>query len=215
MIKKIVWSFVGVLVIAVVIGLGYSYSIHISPLAAPIVRPDNSVAGGPISSVSASSITISKQDGTSATFSVTPSTMVISQVAAGQTGKSVADLANGTMVLVIPSNTNPATAQSISIVPIPAMPAASGAAALTTIAGTVTAVSSGSLTVATAEGPKVPVQLGKDTQLLSNVVSGQKGKIQSDIKAGDAVQVTGIMGATGIAAQSILFMTPLVQQPAK
>lgn len=86
----------------------------------PAATPDNSVLAGPVSAVSPSSITITKQDGTSATVVIASTTQVILSGQDGQHGtlKSVSDIAAGMMVLIT-SDQSGAPAQSILIVSPP------------------------------------------------------------------------------------------------
>jgi hypothetical protein len=86
------------------------------------VEPNNTVAAGPVSSISASSISLTKQDGTTATFSITADTLIM----LGQDGQSGAPttwdaITDGTVVLVNPSKDNTKAAETIIIVPASAV----------------------------------------------------------------------------------------------
>src|SRR6266404_5687627 len=103
MIKKITWTFVLVLVIGVGIGLAV---VKPTPVVAPVAekntipgQAENGAIGGPIDTISPSGISIKKQDGTSASFTVTADTKVESVVASGEVGKKLSDLTPGAFVL--------------------------------------------------------------------------------------------------------------------
>jgi hypothetical protein len=113
MIKKIVLSFVGVLVLATAAGAVYVYYYPAAtqspaPAVPPAAAPDNSVVAGPVTLITSKSISVKKQDGSTVTLSIASTTKVI-----GGTIKT------GTMVLVNPSPTDPKVAYSIIIVSPP------------------------------------------------------------------------------------------------
>ncbi len=82
------------------------------------VEPNNSVAAGSVSAISASSISVVKQDGNTATFGITSDTSIVlaqdGQSAAPTTWDAIHD---GTVVLITPSSTDTKAAQTIVIVP--------------------------------------------------------------------------------------------------
>ena len=86
----------------------------------PAATPDNNVIAGPVTSVGAGSITISKQDGTSATLSISTETKV---VVAGDGGpgapKKASEIKPGMMVLATPSESHASAAAFIVILPPP------------------------------------------------------------------------------------------------
>ncbi len=207
MTKKVAWSLVAVLV--VVAGAGSIYAIKApQESSVRIIQADNTVAGGLVSAASPSSVTITKQDNTSVTFGITSSTKITSQVAAGQTGKGVADLLVGTMILVTPSTDSPLDAAAISFVPIPSAPVFSAGGPFVSVSGTVTAKNATSLTVKGLDNSTNVVLLDKDTQILSTVTEGEKGKTVSNITVGSYIQSSGISGAGDLKAQSVVFMAP-------
>jgi hypothetical protein len=129
MIKKIVLSFVGIIVLAAVGAAAYFYygaapsnvipGLEGSPgESAPLVQSNLVALAGPITALSATSITIQKQDGTTATLTISPATEIWQ---AGQEGgnkavqKSVSDIKVGTMVLITPAQNDATLAQSIAI----------------------------------------------------------------------------------------------------
>lgn len=84
----------------------------------PAVAPDNAVAAGQVVAVSAKSISITKQDGTTATFAVTGTTVVVTP-AEGRPGDlaALSDVAVGALVLITPSADAAATARTIVLLP--------------------------------------------------------------------------------------------------
>ena len=88
--------------------------------APPAATPDNNVIAGPVASVGAGSITIMKQDGTSATLSISTETKV---VVAGDGGpgapKKASEIKPGMMVLATPSESDASAAAFIVILPPP------------------------------------------------------------------------------------------------
>jgi hypothetical protein len=132
MIKKIVLSFVGVVVLAAVGSAAYyyyypdvpppEYTLNTSmPPGAQLAKPDNKVPAGSVSAVTTDSVTITKQDGTTATFSIASSTVILmpGQDTAAPAHKNASDIKTGMMVLVTPSQSNAAVVQSIVVVPAP------------------------------------------------------------------------------------------------
>lgn len=84
------------------------------------VEPNNNVAAGPVSAISASSISVVKQDGIMATFGIAAATAIV----LGQDGQSAAPatwdaIHDGTVVLITPSKGDARVAQTIVIVPAP------------------------------------------------------------------------------------------------
>jgi hypothetical protein len=207
MIRKIVWSVLAVLVVAAAVASAYWQRMSLPLLqpqaVAPQMQVDNSVVGGSVANVSASSITVTKQDGTSATFSVTADTAIISRVSAGQTGKALSDLVKGTMVIIVPNPNNRFNAKSVAIVPPPPIAPSTAAGIPATFAGTVVSVSAAGFTLISQDNTSATVTMLNGTQIFSDVESGQNGKTKSDIKVGTLVQVSGTAGDKGIKAQSV------------
>lgn len=129
MIKKTLLYFVVAVLLAAAAATAYYYlvvqRVPASALQSPYTseaKPDNTVAGGPIMAITGASITILKQNNTTASFSITADTAVMLAGDAGQPGvtQKSADLRVGMMVLVTPSRTSPTQAQTVLIIPPPA-----------------------------------------------------------------------------------------------
>jgi hypothetical protein len=127
MITKIVLSFVGVVAAVVLAGAAYFYYYPAPVQQEPAVQlppaatPDNSVVAGPVTAVSAKSISVKKQDGVVVTLSLGTSTQVTLAGAGGQTGtpKKVSDIQVNSMVLVTPDAADITAAQSVVLLPAP------------------------------------------------------------------------------------------------
>ncbi len=120
--KKTVLSFIGVVAL-IALGAAYFYyypATSGTDAPAPKTAPDNSVSAGSVSAISATSLTIVKQNGAPVTFTIGAGTSVVS---AGQTGtpKKVSDITKGSMVLVTPSSSDATVAQTIVLPPAPPM----------------------------------------------------------------------------------------------
>ena len=89
--------------------------------APPAATPDNNVIAGPVTSVSEASITIMKQDGTSATLGISEDTRIVAAGSSGQPGapKSAGDIQGGMIVLATPSESDASIAASLVLVPAP------------------------------------------------------------------------------------------------
>lgn len=123
MTKKILLSIAGVLVLLVAGTALYVYMSMPSAAerkAAIQAQPNNSIAAGPVVSVSASAITIKKQDGTPASFSVTADTIVsLAQDGQASAPSNIGAIKAGTIVLITPAARDAEVAQTIVILPPP------------------------------------------------------------------------------------------------
>jgi hypothetical protein len=133
MIKNMVLSFVGGVVLTVAASAAYLYFYPTAPAAANIQNapegtvlavPDDSVLTAPVSAVSATSISLTKQNGTTATFSLSSTTPVI--LAATEPGKpgvpkTIGDIKVGAVVMVQADKADASVAALVLILPpIPA-----------------------------------------------------------------------------------------------
>jgi len=87
---------------------------------APRATPDNTVIAGPVTAITATSISVAKQDGTTATLGITATTRVTAAAVGGQAGipKKVSDIKKGAVVLVT-SGSDSTVAASIVLLPAP------------------------------------------------------------------------------------------------
>jgi hypothetical protein len=180
--------------------------------------PDPNIVApvGTVSAVSSDSISIrQQQDGAQKTFAISSTTLIISQVSAGETGKSLADIREGTLVILRPSPESPGTLASIQIsaagtgAPGAGAPAQGGTPV--SLQGTVVTASPSMLVVkpqgAGAENVKVAVT--GSTVIRSNVLAGQKGKTYDDIASGTLVFVAGVTTDAGVTASSVQVLVPI------
>ena len=131
MIKKILWSLIGILVLAAAAAAAYFYyypqvptviDSHNAPSGQPTQAvPDNTVLTGPVSVITSTSITITKQDKTAATFSIASDTPVLLATQGGQAGtpKKINDIKVGTVVLLKTTPDDASATQWILIIPPP------------------------------------------------------------------------------------------------
>lgn len=171
---------------------------------------------GTVTAISADSISIRQQDGAQKTFAISPSTLVISQVTSGQTGKGIADITTGTLVILRPSPEAPGFLYSIQISlaggPPPTAPAAAPSGPPVSFMGTVVSVGPSTLVVKPEDqsAASVQVTITPDTAIRSNVLAGQEGKTFEDIKAGSPVFVAGTTGSdAGVVANSVQVLVPI------
>lgn len=125
--KLIIYS--GVIVALLVIGGGglYAYNYVTTDTPPTFVpqnitdsQPDSSVLAGPVQKSSATSITITKQDGAEITLGITASTRLFIESASSTTHvATIKDLMVGKVVLITPTASDPSVAESISIVAPP------------------------------------------------------------------------------------------------
>jgi hypothetical protein len=129
MIKK---SIVSVIVLLVLVAAAAAAYLYYAPAPVslpttiveqlpPAATPDNSVIAGPVTAVSASSITVKKQDGTSVSLTLATSTQIVMAGDNGQAGtvKKAGDIKLGVMVLVTPSKSDASVALSVVLLPAP------------------------------------------------------------------------------------------------
>lgn len=134
MIIKIALSVLGMLLLAAAVIAGYSYydNLQNQTIADTLMRassspvsqtteaiPDNTVLAGPVLAIASKSITLTKQDGSTAELGIASTTHIsmAGQGAEAGSPKKVSDITVGMKVLVTPSSTNAALAQSIVLLP--------------------------------------------------------------------------------------------------
>ena len=201
-----------------VIAAGAFAFVHYKQNAQNVSMVDPNVVApvGEVTAISADSISIRQQDGAQKTFAISPSTLVISQVAGGQVGKGIGDITTGTLVILRPSPEATGSLYSIQISlaggPPPSAPAAAPSGPPVSLMGTVVTIGPSSLVVKPEDpsAASVKVAITPDTVIRSNVLAGQKGKAFEDIKAGSAVFVAGTAGSdAGVTANSVQVLVPI------
>ena len=128
MIKKITLAVILLLVAGLVTTSAYVFKQTVPlprAVAEPVqttmeATPDSSVAVGPVTAITKTSITIKKQNGIMLQFGITASTTVLLSGENGQAGtlKTLSAISVGTRVLITP-NKEANTAVSIVILPLP------------------------------------------------------------------------------------------------
>jgi hypothetical protein len=210
MVKKIILTLVVITVLGLAAYVAYFFTmkaaVTLSDSSVPVSMTNKPAIIGTFISATPTNVIVQLQDGSQKTLNVSSSTQVISQVASGQTGKSLADLTSGTMVLVIPQDSDETSATSISVVPMPPPPSASASGTPVSVDGTLVGKTPSSLTLEVQGGDTITVLINKNTTVLSNVLPGQVGKSISDIVAGMALQISGATGTNGVNANSIVVL---------
>lgn len=174
------------------------------------VPTEGPVIVGGLVGIGPSTITVKATDGTEMTFAGSYKTRVISQVKEGEVGKVYEQLSVGD-VLAVTADFDGTRAKKIEILPIGRSPSSSQPPVALT--GTVVSVASTSLVVRpVAPNPAmaatiadVLVQVGRDTDVLTEVLGTQTGKALREIRPGAKVSVWGTRSEQGMAADSILF----------
>ena len=189
---------------------GYYYARTVTRPTSAVEIPKAPAVFGTLQASTENSVTILLQEGDQKTFALSSTTQVISQVKAGETGKSLNEFAAGTMVLVQPSDSNTKTATRITISATAVVTNTNPMGPPVTLVGAVVATTTDSLTIKTDQDPSLVLRLAGDTVVLSNVEAGHKGMGLSDADVDMYVQVSGYATSKGLRVSSILLLTPLL-----
>jgi|GEM_PF-6219340 len=207
--KVVLIALVGILLIGLGVGVylyqsgGLQGFLAMSGQFQGITTTSNVVTGS-ITAVSGSSLSVQTSDGVLVTLKVTDATQVESLVGVGETGKTLSQLAVGTMVAVILDSKDSKLARIVSVVPEPpTMPAPNPEATPAQVVGVVADVSSNTLTLTDTTGNAVEVTVPSSVTVLTRVVGGESGKTYADIALGDTVQVSGLTSPAGFVASII------------
>jgi hypothetical protein len=169
---------------------------------------DFSVPAGAVTAISSDSISIQPVGAARKTFSIGPSTRVISRVAYGETGVTLAQIPLQAQVLVVPDHADPARAASINLLPPP--PVSQEGVALVSAQGTVASKTAAGMTLKKDDGSMVMVRVNASTKVLSNVTAGEKGAGLDSLEAGDQAGAIGTPNAEGgIDAREVLILRPV------
>lgn len=148
----------------------------------------------------ASSITIGVSNEKRETYTLNPQTAIISLAHNDEKGKTLDDIATGTPVLIIRSQLDQNTVDSVYI----SSPLSSNETDAKTIIGFISQFDEKSIVVTEPQGTTKNIQYTSSTTLTSLVKSGVKGKTFSDIAVGVRVVVTARLTDTdSLAAQVI------------
>ena len=217
--KKLIIQAVIVAAVIVAGAAAVIYFKHSANSPETALDPNVVAPSGSVTAISADSISIQQQDGLKKTFSISPETRIVSQVSSGQTGKGLADIHEGDLVIIRPSTSDSSAADSIQLSAGPAAPAAADASAPSgtpaSFIGSVVSISPSALVVK-PEGATTSVQVSVTPQTVvrSNVLAGEKGKTYEDIKVGSPVFVAGTATGDGsvVTAASIQVLVPINQE---
>ena len=148
---------------------------------------------GTLTAVSPDSVTVTDDEGRAVTLAVNPQTRVVTQVAAGETGKTLEQLPLQDRVLVVLDEADRTVAATVTPIPLPFMPPEG--AVVTSTEGAVVSKTVTSLTIRQDDGFTVEVQVGPSTKVVSNVLAGEKGAGFDSLSAGDRVGIVGTVSA--------------------
>jgi len=141
---------------------------------------------GAVSAVGAASLTVTKEDGTSATVNVNTETKLRAPDRDGSGTVTLADVLVSDKVEIYLSATDPTLALSVKV-------EAKG----TKIAGTVAAVGADSVTITLADATTKTVTVNSSTKLRIPAADGTPTGTLADLKVGDAVKAKTVSGADG------------------
>lgn len=169
--------------------------------------PANPSVMGTLQASTQESVTIAQDGGKKKTFSISTTTQVVTQVRSGEVGRTLQEIATGTLVLVQPHAPRSTAADRISVMPEPSVFDTDPLGPPVILSGTVVATTTTGITIATAADPNLSLSISASTAVLSNVLAGQRGKVLEDIAAGSFVTVSGLTTANGLLVRSILLLS--------
>ncbi len=181
----------------------FFYTRSAPAISNPDRLPNPALAGVLVSSGS-QSVTVELAGGGKRTFSVSGDTRITTVVAAGEAGKTLAQLEPGTRVYVQPRSPGSMEAAQISAAAAPMQDNDSRGPAQS-ITGTILATTTTSITLKVGEAEQ-RIMLNGDTKILSGALAGQLGKALSDAPAGTYVQVEAVAAQGGPVARSVQLM---------
>lgn len=164
------------------------------------------VSSGPVKAVAIAPASITVQVGLTKTktFSLSSSTLVYSVVLPGQTGKSLGDIAAGTMVIVHSAPDTPDTARSLSFVRDPSLELL-GQDGRISVAGKVVSLSDSEVTVAPEDGAPVTITLSASTKVVTVVTAGVRG---GGLSEGVMVVANGLDTTAGKTTAKLITIAP-------
>jgi ribosome maturation factor RimP len=141
---------------------------------------------GAVSAVGANSLTVTKEDGTSATVNVDAATKLRAPDRDGSGTITLADILAGDKVEIYLSAADPTLALSVKV-------EAKG----TKVAGTVAAIGADSVTITLADLTTKTVTVNSSTKLRIPAADGTPTGTLADLKLGDPVKAKTVVGAEG------------------
>ena len=141
---------------------------------------------GAVSAVGASSLTVTKEDGTSATLTVSADTKLRAPDRDGNGKITLADILVGDKVEAYLSATDPTLVLSVKV-----------EVEATKVAGTVASVGADSVTITLADATQMKVTVNSATKLRIPAADGKPTGTLADLKVGDAVKAKTVSGADG------------------
>jgi hypothetical protein len=164
---------------------------------------------GTLVAATPSSVTIADEHGKPVTLSVNAGTQVITQVGAGEKGRTLEQIPLQSRVVIVQDAADATVAASISPLPAPPMP--TQGIMLTSAEGTVLSKAADSFMLQKDDGTPIKIAVSASTKILSNVAAGEEGKGFESIKAGDRVGAVGTLDAgVSIDAVQLLILRPVI-----
>jgi hypothetical protein len=168
---------------------------------------DEQKAVGALAAVTPTSVTIAGQDGAQKTFAIGPDTLVISQVAAGETGKALGQIPLKSPVMIVPGASR-TVAASISLLP-PLPPAPPPGAEIVTTEGAMASKTADSITLRMDDGTSVRFLVTASTSVVSKVEAGGVGAGFDSLEFRDRVSAFGARNEDGsVEALQLLILPP-------
>ena len=187
---------------ALVILAAAAGALYYSGMLSPLIKAfagsperDAQKAVGTLVAVTPTSVTITVQDGAQKTFAIGPDTLVISQVSAGETGKSLEQLPLKSPVLVVPGASR-AAAASISLLP-PLPPAPPPDTEIVTMEGAMASRTADSITLRMDDGTSVRLLVTASTSVASKVAAGEAGAGFDSLEFRDRISAFGARNEDG------------------
>jgi len=141
---------------------------------------------GLVTAIGATSLTVSKEDGSSATVTIGAETKLRAPDRDGSGKITLADVSIGDKVEIYLSASDPTLAQSVKV-----------EVERAEVAGTVAAVGADSVTITLADATQTKVTVNSATKLRIPAADGTPTGTLADLKVGDAVKAKTIPGADG------------------
>ena len=141
---------------------------------------------GLVTAIGGTSLTVSKEDGSSATVTINADTKLRAPDRDGSGKITLADVSIGDKVEIYLSASDPTLAQSVKVEVERAK-----------VAGTVASVGADSVTITLADATQVKVTVNASTKLRIPAADGTPTGTLADLKVGDAVKAKTVSGANG------------------
>jgi len=200
------WVVALAVLVVLLVGVWTWYRVSSRPKA-PQVDTDATFMGTLIGST-ADSISI-ETGSRQKTFSISSTTEIVTEVATGEVGKSLADIPANTMVSVHARTGNNNAAYAVVVLTPPSITNTNNIGPVSQSTGKLSKVTDSVVTI-TVGSSTIDALLTKDTTVITSALPGQKGKALSDIPLDTYVTITGYATMDGFVAGTIEVRTPFI-----